>query len=133
MHAGAAVVFRYVLVELVEAIVHEEVGRVTGMVCDRLDANQIAALHLKRRRQTAIKISPMDGVLVSREKMKHSLTHFEARSAVNIEHAQLALFCTIIKHKSCHCFSANDKILMVPVRSSNPLARMGLKPTTPPG
>ena len=69
--AGIAVVLGDVAIELADRVVHHQVGRVAGMMRDRLDMDVIAALHLQRGREGGVEIAPVNRFLRGPQDMEH--------------------------------------------------------------
>ena len=60
--AGIAVGFGNLAEDGADALVHHQIGRVAGVMGDRLGLDQIAALDLQDRRQGGVEIAPVHGL-----------------------------------------------------------------------
>ena len=70
VHAGGAVVFGNRRVQIADRAIHHQVGRVAGVVGDRLGADQIAAVDAQRRRERGVEIPPVHVPGVCRQMMQ---------------------------------------------------------------
>ncbi len=59
--------------KLADVLVHQQIRGITRVMGDRLGSNEITALDPERRRQAAIEVAPVYGVLVGRENVKLSV------------------------------------------------------------
>src|SRR5262245_31329536 len=69
--AGIAVGLGHIEIELPNALVHEELRRITGMMRHRLDAYEVTALDAQCGRETAVEIAPVDGFAIGGKNVEH--------------------------------------------------------------